>query len=235
MRKSLLLLCILLILPLAFANGLYADVIIELDASGYADIQGTTNAPNLVSSSNLTSKKAAVWTFTATESFEEYLIEVRLPKNSVMHYVKSEAPVQIGTIDEQTFIRMSDSNDLFNVTIQYSIEEIQTSAPWYIEFIGIIAVLLIFSGIALLAKRKATKAANFQTSSTDTSMLSERQKRIVEILESKKEPLTQTQICEELNLPKSSVSRNIETLVQKDILEKSGVGMSNKVRIKPKN
>jgi uncharacterized membrane protein len=233
MNKFLLLLFVLISLPLAFANGLYADVIIELDGSGYAEIEGTTNAPNLISSSNFTSKQAAVWTFTATESFDEYLIEVHLPEHSVMHYVKSEAPVQVGTIGERTFIRTSDSDELFNLTIQYSIEPETESAPWYIEFVGILIVLLVFSAIALLAKRKGNKAAAISKSSLDTSMLSERQTRIIYLLETKNEPQTQIQIGKELNLPKSSVSRNIDALVQKGILEKSGVGMSNKVRIKP--
>jgi len=227
--------CIVVSIPAVFAQGLYADVLITLDETGYAEVQGMTNSQKIISSSTLTSKKSDIWTFSASELFEEYVVEIRLPQDSIIHYVKSNAPVQIGTIADRTFVRTSESNSLFNVTIQYSVQknESPATAPWYIEFIGIVIVLGIFSAIAYLGRKRATKilSANVKTG-IDTSMLSERQKRIVEVLERAKVPLTQMQICTELDLPKSSVSRNIDALVKKDILEKSGVGISNKVRIK---
>ncbi|HHQ45194.1 MAG TPA: MarR family transcriptional regulator, partial [Candidatus Altiarchaeales archaeon] len=63
-------------------------------------------------------------------------------------------------------------------------------------------------------------------------VLTGRQKDIFQLISDSKEPVNQSVICEKLGLPKSSVSRNIDALVKKGLVEKHPAGMST--LLKPK-
>lgn len=65
----------------------------------------------------------------------------------------------------------------------------------------------------------------------DISHLPERQQEIINILRDKKK-VTQKQLEELMNIPKSSVSRNVQALFIKGIVEKQNVGQSNYVFLK---
>jgi len=52
------------------------------------------------------------------------------------------------------------------------------------------------------------------------------------LLIDKKTPLTQTDIQKQLNIPKAAVSRNIQRLELKGLIEKEQIGMSNLIRLK---
>jgi uncharacterized membrane protein len=60
--------------------------------------------------------------------------------------------------------------------------------------------------------------------------LTERQKEIVNLV-SKNKRITQKGLQDKLNMPKSSLSRNVESLVKKRILKKEQKGMSNLITI----
>jgi uncharacterized membrane protein len=62
--------------------------------------------------------------------------------------------------------------------------------------------------------------------------LNHRQKQILQLLQKRNIPLTQTDIQKELQIPKASVSRNILGLERKGLIEKEQIGMSNLIRLK---
>ena len=64
--------------------------------------------------------------------------------------------------------------------------------------------------------------------------LTPRQQEIVKILQKNKGQLAQSKLEKISKLPKSSLSRNIESLKRKNILEKTPNGMSNTLILKNK-
>jgi uncharacterized membrane protein len=56
---------------------------------------------------------------------------------------------------------------------------------------------------------------------------------IVETIQKNKGSITQAKLEKSLEIPKSSLSRNIESLVRKNILVKESKGMTNLIMIKP--
>lgn len=65
----------------------------------------------------------------------------------------------------------------------------------------------------------------------DYNKLNERQKDIVSFLIKRKGECLQVEIERGLKLPKSSLSRNINSLIKKEIIIKNNVGMSNKISL----
>ncbi|MBU2442886.1 MAG: winged helix-turn-helix transcriptional regulator, partial [Nanoarchaeota archaeon] len=59
-------------------------------------------------------------------------------------------------------------------------------------------------------------------------------REIMRIIEKNKKPITQAALEKILKIPKSSLSRNIDSLVRKDIITKEGKGMSNVLFLKNK-
>ena len=62
--------------------------------------------------------------------------------------------------------------------------------------------------------------------------VTDRQQDILSYISGASEPVTQTQVGEALELAKSSVSRNVDTLVKKGYVLKENVGMSSYLSVK---
>ena len=92
----------------------------------------------------------------------------------------------------------------------------------------------IFIYTYLLKKKKQKQRITQSEINTgfDFTGLSDRQKKIMELLLQKNRPLSQSMIQKELDLPKAAVSRNITSLELKGLIEKEKIGMSNLIRLK---
>ena len=64
-------------------------------------------------------------------------------------------------------------------------------------------------------------------------LLTDRQLQIVEILEKHDKPITQKMLETEMNIPKSSLSRNLDSLVARGIVKRENKGMTNAIYINP--
>ncbi len=94
---------------------------------------------------------------------------------------------------------------------------------YFIWIIGII--ILISTGIWFFIKyRKKEPKINIEA-------LSKRQKQIYLIVRKHKK-ITQSNLQDKLNLPKSSLSRNIDSMARKGIIEKKKTGMTNLIMLK---
>lgn len=195
----------------------YAEVTADISSDGTITFDGITNIPALQGTTDaLTTKTGEVWTFNVTTDYvEDFIVTFVLPEGSVITYIKSSAPVAIGDDAGRPFVRVTGSNDILAVTFQYTVKESQSHTWWWL-------LLLLLIPLPFLFKRKPK--------TYDVHMLSDRQRLIVQVLE-KESPLTQKQIEERVQLPKSSVSRNIDALVKKGILVKEQAGMSNKIAL----
>jgi len=101
-----------------------------------------------------------------------------------------------------------------------------------IIIIGLVVLIVVFY---YFLKKKDTEEISKEINETvydDFRGLSDRQKKIMDLLIDKNRPLSQTTIQKELDIPKAAVSRNISSLELKGLVEKENIGMSNLIRLK---
>ncbi len=226
-----LLLIVLLIINISVAEDYYADVTINVDSTGLVSIEGETNHPGLdiESSQEFTSKDGKYWLLNISidDYFSNFIYEITLPKNAVINYMRLPEFARIENSNKGLTIIGTGENKMFNIVIQYSLNNITTQNYLLIILIFIFALIML-GGIYYLYIRTKKLSKHLP----DTKFLTERQKLIFDIVKKNKKPITQAQIEKITKLPKSSLSRNIESLVRKGLLQKEQKGMSNVVFIK---
>jgi len=230
---------------IVIASTYYADITIDIDTSGFVTINGVTNHPDLLAENTeiYTSKKQSYWLFNITknEIFSDYIFMLTLPDHSSINYIKSSGSIRIEEETGNLIIRGFGQNESFSLIVQYQVKKnSDTIGLMDINTILIIIGLIFIFVIILLIISYITKKKYFITNENSTkerkqynlSGLTYRQKKIMELLIEQNRPLTQTEIQQELNIPKAAVSRNINSLEIKGLVEKEKIGMSNLIKIK---
>ena len=218
----------------------YADVIIDVDSSGFTTIEGTTNYPDLLTqnSEKYTSKNQNYWLLNITyNSTFDFIYEVLFPDSTEINYVKASGHIRIHHENGRLKLKGYGVNETFSIVAQYNVNKIDTSEnvgtiPGYV-FIGSGILLLCISMLIFIFRSKKEKdTASSLKASYNLDGLSERQQEIMDLLIKEKRSLTQTEIQKKLGIPKSAVSRNIAALELKNLIEKETIGMSNLIRLK---
>jgi len=101
-----------------------------------------------------------------------------------------------------------------------------------IIIIGLVVLIVIFYYFLKKKEPETTPKESNESVYDEFRGLSDRQKKIMDLLITKNRPLSQTAIQKELNIPKAAVSRNISSLALKGLVEKENIGMSNLIRLK---
>ncbi|MBI3051356.1 helix-turn-helix domain-containing protein [Candidatus Woesearchaeota archaeon] len=219
---------LLLLLPVARAEQYFADVTISVDGTGSARIRGISNHPLLAerTTQDFTSKRGSHWllNISINESFSEYVYSVELPSGAEINYIKSAGQIRIGNSGEHTFVKGTGKGQVLAVAVEYSIADGIRSVP----VAAGIAVLLAAAGIVWLAFRIASSRRR-PLPWYRKQLLPPRQLQIVELLERAGKPLTQKQVEADVKIPKSSVSRNLESMARSGIISKETHGMTNVV------
>lgn len=236
-------LCALLIqmiyLPIISAQDYYADVTIDVDASGFVTIDGITNYPNLLENNTdmYTSKKQSNWLLNITkdENFTDFVYALTLPEGSSINYIKTSGSIRIEEFQGKLIVKGFGENEPFLIQVQYQIvritgEDFIKFDPISIFLITVIMVLIVILARIFFKEREKTK--NIQEDGYDFKGLNQRQKQIMKLLIERKTPLTQTDIQRELSIPKAAVSRNIRGLELKGLIQKEQIGMSNLIHLK---
>jgi uncharacterized membrane protein len=212
------------------AQEYYADINIIVDNSGLTTIYGETNHPmlNIVDSPDLTSKEGKTWllNISTQDEFSNFIYVLNLPKNAVINYMKLPAFARIEDSPTGLSIIGTGENQEFSIILQYQIKNYKSSN--YLGLYLILFILVIITGLYFLLVKKLIKNKKVKLKLPTMSL---RQKQIYLVLSKNKKPMTQKQIQDILKLPKSSISRNIETMVKKGILIKEQLGMSNLVSV----
>ncbi len=255
-RMCVVIIIMLLAASITMAQEMYADVVFDVSDTGSVNIKGLTNHPSLSerTTNELTSKKGDYWVFNLSlnETFSAFVYSVELPEGAVISYAKGSTPVRIGN-NGRTFVKATGTSKEMGITIQYSIENGKKSTGnlILIPVAVLLAVFSILAGIFIRSRRKlhpareanhvpeAGQDLSYQEAKQkqqwyDKSLLAERQRQIVELMEKHGKPVTQKRIEEEMGIPKSSLSRNIESLIRRGIIKKEGKGMTNIISINPK-
>jgi len=229
--------------PALQATDYYADLTITVDTSGFVSIMGVTDYPNLIvqNTEQYTSKQQRYWLLNITkqETFSEYVYELILPKGASISYIRSSGSLRILEKQGSLAIRGFGENESLVILLQYQLEKpaesiLQENMVYLILLPAILLVTLLI--IFLYFKENRAKKQPLPVDSkeppADLKGLNHRQKQIIQLLRVRQNPLTQTEIQKELQIPKASVSRNIHGLERKGLIEKEQIGMSNLIRLK---
>jgi|SRR3989344_7324577 len=230
---------ILLLFPIATALTSYIDEEITLQPNGDAYVRGTTNVDFLTDlhpennkvnglTSDLTTKKGKHWLFTLSPqgNITASLVKVRLPKGSVINYIKSNHALSISTSNDIITLAFS-GDDSPAIQVQYSITPLQSTPIFWAWIFGGLSVALA----VLLAIKRSKKSSKLDLL---RPTLNETQIKIIDALLEKGGEASQTTLQYMTNTPKASLSRNVEILAQKEIVQKFFNGTSNYIKIHPK-
>ncbi|VVB59552.1 MarR family protein [uncultured archaeon] len=241
-------LTILLIITLSLAPSLqavdyYADLTITIDSSGFVNIGGLTNYPNLTiqNTEKYTSKQQSVWTLNITkqEIFSEFVYDLTLPKGSSINYIKSSGSIRIEESLGNLIVKGFGENESLSIIIQYQTEKRENflsleNIVYLLLFLAIVIVSIFI--LILFFKGKKMKGiqptVDLKKPLGNIKGLNQRQKQIMRLLHERNTPLTQTDIQKELQIPKASISRNVRGLERKGLIEKEQIGISNLIRLK---
>lgn len=212
----------------------YADIVIEVDMSGNVEITGISNHPQLQPGKTqiYTSKKGNIWTLniTAEGIFSDFVYELRFPPTTLIKYLKTSNLLSIGVEDGYIIISGIGTNEEFMLIAQYSFRE---SENYETDFLILFAFIILFScAIMIFSITKRKKAEILPTSSVNLNSLTERQRKIFDVLLKNPQGLTQAEIQKLTGIPKASLSRNINSLCRKGLIAKEEKGMSNFIYLK---
>jgi len=235
-------LIISLLFPVLYAEDFYADVEITVDDSGFVTIDGITNHPDLLIKNTelYTSKKQSHWLLNITKEgiFSDFIYSVVLPIGSSINYVKTSGSMRIEGEQGKLIIEGFGQNKTFYVIVQYQVKKTADVGATDNLFllipiiIGLVVLIVVFY---YFSKKKEPENIHKEINEAEYDEfrgLSDRQKKIMDLLIKKNRPLSQTIIQKELNIPKAAVSRNISSLELKGFVEKENIGMSNLIRLK---
>lgn len=231
----------------------YADISITVDKAGLTSISGTTNNDNLsVENSPLyTSKKGSYWVFHLNPQgiFSNAIYEINLPEGSSVTYMKLPSFSRVENTGSGLTLVGTAQNQLLNLTVQYEILDVSSDSslpPWWFM---VIVGLLISAGVAFIKKKfskKKSSSADNNINKNNTTFekkmikfsdsLSDRQKEIISLIKkSESGSITQAELEKITGFPKSSLSRNVDSLVRKELIVKKQTGMSNTLSLKDDN
>jgi len=203
-----------------------------------------------------------VLNITTDEVFDNFSYILNLPKGVEINYIRTTPKVKFEDTDESISILGQGENQKFRILIQYKINNNSEDNKNSQILNGIIFVLFVFVLVLSLFlvykfkfKSKKHKEILNKTLKKDLKEnldkqvevdlidnkvdnvevsfknLSERQKQIIDIVTDNVR-ISQKQLVEILDIPKSSVSRNVNSLVNKNILDKEKVGLTTYIFLK---
>lgn len=256
-KKLILLFLAFFCFNIVFSQTYYADIKINVDNTGLVKIDGTSNYDlfNNISTQEYTSKNGESWilNISVNETFSDYIYELSLPENSVINYIKTTPNVRFDTQGSKFLIIGIDSNNNFELIVQYQVKSTNgnslddNSNEYIFLFLYVTIFILIFLIFYLIYFFKTRKNSNNysdndsdnhtkdntkndinedKSDKIDYSYLPERQKQILDILD-KKSSISQKELEKLLDIPKSSVSRNINSLYVRNLINKKSIGNTN--------
>lgn len=228
----------------------YADINIDVDSDGSVSIVGDTNYSkfiDIVNAQYFTSKKAEYWTLniTSDEIFENYNFELNLPKYAKINYIKTTQYLKIEEENNRIKLIGHDKDKRFNLAVQYTLHPNQLYENdtmminnFFVYTIGLVFVLILllyvffkFGSQKYRGSIERRDDEQIEKKIVDLNKLTQRQQDIVLLLQKYKK-LTQKQLQNKLQIPHSSVSRNVNSLQIKGIIIKDKVGQSNYISLK---
>ncbi len=218
----------------SFAQEYYADLTITVSPTGEVSLSGTTNHPDLNSriTQEFTSKKGNIWTLglNVPGDFSEYIYTIKFPQGTQILDLNLPSTYRLSTQNNELVITGTGEKIPFFIDADYTINQTQNTGigSGLFFILGIIIVFGAFLYYKNLTKGKNTEKGKEETKKVkiNKDALSERQLEIVEYLEKHNGKATQAELQKVTNLPKASLSRNLDGLERKEIIQKERKGMT---------
>lgn len=235
------LLLFLVFSPLLSAAQYYADIEIDVTDSGFVTIDGLTNHPDLliINTQNYTYKTQEKWVLNITKNdiFSDFFFNILLPPGASIYQINTSATTWIEEESNRLTIKGFVQNESLSINVDYqitktSIKKESQMLYYYINIVFLIIIIIIIF-IIISYQKSLNKKRSKDIKYEDNMMgLTERQRKIMNLLIEHDTPLNQITIEKELNIPKAAVSRNIHSLERKGLIEIKKAGMSNLIYIK---
>lgn len=204
----------------------YADIEIEAFADGTLEIDGTTNYVSFqeFEVTDYLNKVGNYWVLNITtdEVFSDAVYKIVLPEDVVVNYIRVPDLLTIDNKKGHMTVLGVAHEQKFNILVQYSADK-KSSLWWLILFV--VALIIGFGTWKYLMKSPVKQTIKYKG-------LSPRQQQILDIILKNPNGITQAKLEEITKLPKSSLSRNVDALVRKEIIQKEQSGMTNTLFVK---
>lgn len=251
-------------LSVIYSNNYYADIEILVEENGFVYIDGITNFEKFknFSSSSYTYKNGENWLLNISfdDFFDYYIYELTMPENSIINYIKTTPNLRFETINNRIVLIGTGEKQKFEIIIQYKLnnnnQEESFNYYYLILFflIIVVVVFIIFYFKYKIKFKKIRKSLNKDITPVNNEKnnllidkieinlddeflekynLNFRQKEILKIILEKNE-ITQKDLEKILKIPKSSLSRNINSLINKNLINKKSLGGTNLLFLKNK-
>lgn len=231
-----------------FSTEYYADVEIFVDETGKTSILGKTNYDDLIvsNSQKFTSKNGELWIFnlSVSEEFSNFIFELNLPSSAQTNYIKTTPNFRIAKGDDDNIkIIGTGENRELNILVQYSFEDLDnvddepfSYLGYYWSFFilgGVVFLVWIFRGVKFGVSKISEEISELESEKLDLDSLNlnDRQKEIIDILKEHGK-ISQKNLTKMMNIPKASVSRNVQSLSSRGVVEVSKSGITNFVSLK---
>ncbi|MFA6064834.1 MAG: MarR family transcriptional regulator [archaeon] len=227
------LLVLLCISTTAFSQEYYADLSITVSSTGEVSLSGITNHPDLNarSTQEFTSKKGTIWNLAINVpgDFSEYIYTIKFPEGTQIIDLNLPSTYRISTENNELGITGTGEKVPFFIDADYTINQTQNTGinSGLFFILGIIIVFGTFLYYKNINKNKTPEKKEETTKPLfNKDALTERQLQIVDYLEKHNGKATQAEIQKATNLPKASLSRNLDGLERKEIIQKERKGMT---------
>ncbi len=239
MRKIIILVLFLISINNIFSQEYYADLSLDVDSKGDILISGVDSSNEFKLNQRIpdyTSKDGKYWliNITSNQIYSNFIFDITLPKGAQINYIKTTPNFRIDEDSGRIKIIGTGENKKVTIIMQYQITDENNKEnilknPNLIGVLGVIIGILIT--FILNRKKKEVITINQKENEIDFSIFPQRQKDIINILK-KRGKITQKELEIEMQIPKSSVSRNVRTLEIKNIIKKESVGSTNYISLK---
>jgi len=197
------------------------------------------------------------------ETLSSILIDLYLPKHSTINYIDTNMQINIRTSERGILINFFGADKPLKIKVQYSLNDEdsklvigqqgqepvlpeQDNTLFLVSGLIILLVIIAILSYNLYTLKRLVKMPvedeiepkksdeiNHERINTVRPTLTETQIRIMDAILEKKGQCTQSVIHHMTNIPKSSLSRNIENLHRRNILVKFYNGTTNFVKLHP--
>ncbi len=192
----------------------------------------------------LTNKKGKFWFF-SYQSLEkaDAIVYLKFPKNTEINQVESPLDDSFSSENNRPVLTFKGDDIPLDIKVKYSLKKQAISFNWlYFTIPFVVAFVVIFFLLRKKLKKKDKKVKESKKSKqvideeklkTIKLTLNENQLKILEALINKGGEASQTQLSYLTDVPKSSLSRNIELMSQKSVISKFYSGTSNYIKLHP--
>ncbi|MBR9679230.1 MAG: MarR family transcriptional regulator [Nanoarchaeota archaeon] len=175
---------------------------------------------NEITTQEFTSKTGSDWLFVYENETLTQELKIHLPKKTTLKSIDTTHDYSI-TYENTLIIKIHPNHHSLKISVQYYFEETKNNNYILLLFLIPITILVTY----LFLKNKKTNKKFLR-------VLNKRERQVLLTIKKEKGNIKQSNLKKITGLPKSTLSRTINSLEKKGLITKQGHGMTNRVIIK---